>query len=254
MQLYTAAIYEWSEMFVGGKIAIEREKAFITSKKDTFRPPYGKVVEAVKRHTVLVATSNHEHPLQDPTGSRRWWPVVVAEYLNLDWIAENRNQLWAEALVYYKTHVARGGKAGTGYEWWIEKGSDLDQLRVEKAEDFSQEDPRLDMVLTWAKRKTAPVTMNELAEQVLGIPTNDVNKHRNQLTQLLKDAGFVHLARKRETGRRITRWLSPYSPLPPGEAFATKDDEKRHKATYKPLTQPEGKVIPLPAKRSHATN
>lgn len=254
MQLYKALVYEWSENFKGGQLALEREKAFITSQRDTFRPPYGKIVETFDRHTVIVATSNLDHPLVDPTGSRRWWPIVVADRIDLDWIEENRDQIWAEALIHYKKHIELGGKAGTGYEWWIEKDSELDRLRQNKAEEFTREDPRLDLVVAWAKKRPCPVTLTELGEQVLAIPPNDITKHTNNLTQLLREAGFVRLARRRDDdGKRVTRWLSPYISLPNGELFASPEDEKKHKATYKPLTKDTSNVIPLRGKKEDAT-
>lgn len=255
MQLYKAVIYEWSENFKGGQLALEREKAFITSQRDTFRPPYGKIVETFDRHTVIVATSNLDHPLVDPTGSRRWWPIVVADRIDLDWIEETRDQLWAEALVHYKKHVELGGKYGTGYEWWIEKDSDLDLLRRHKAEEFTREDPRLDMVTAWAKKRLQPVTLTQLGEQVLAIPPNDITKHTNNLTQLLREAGFARLERRRDDdGKRVTRWLSPYAQLPDGEKFATAEDARKHKAAYKQLTPEGDNVIPLRAKKGHATD
>lgn len=244
MQLYKAVVYEWSENFKGGQLAVEREKAFITSQSDTFRPPYGKTVDTFDRHTVIVATSNLDYPLADPTGSRRWWPVIVADKIDLDWIEETRNQLWAESLIHFKKHMELGPGKVTGYEWWIEKGSAIDAVRVEQADKYTREDPRLDAVLTWAKKRTYPFTLVELAEQVLAIPTNDVQKHYTSLTQLLKECGCGRLARSREeSGKKTSKWLPPTLALPEGSQFATNEDAQRHAKNYTPGQPTNAKVV-----------
>jgi hypothetical protein len=237
MQLYQAVIYEWSENFKGGQLAIEREKAFITSQKDTFRPPYGALVESFPRHTVIVATSNVDHPLADATGSRRWWPVQVADILDLSWIERMRDQLWAEALIEYKKHIELGAGL-TGYEWWIEKGSALDMSRTTQADKYTKEDPRLDALLTFATKRKAPVTVTEVGELAFGIEVSDIKKHDASLSALLKEAGFGRLARKEIDGRKVTRWLSPFMQLPEGEKFLSAEDGARHAKHYKPPTPP----------------
>jgi predicted P-loop ATPase len=253
MQLYKAVIYEWSENFKGGQLAVEREKAFITSQSDTFRPPYGKTVDTFDRHTVIVATSNLDYPLADPTGSRRWWPVVVADKIDLEWIVATRNQLWAEALIHFKKHMSIGPEMVTGYEWWIEKGSELDNMRAAQADKYTKEDPRMDAVVLWAKKRAHPFTLVELGEQVLAIPTNDVPKHAASLTQLLKDCGCARLARKRDDGgKRTAKWLSPHLPLPAGAEFATKEDAARHAKNHIPTEQTTSTVVPFPKSKSNA--
>jgi predicted P-loop ATPase len=82
-------------------------KGLITTDVDFFRPPYASAIAEMKRHSVIVGTTNEEHFLRDPSGNRRFWPVACGS-IDLNWIKGNSLQLLAEA----KTRVERGEN------WW----------------------------------------------------------------------------------------------------------------------------------------
>ncbi len=73
-------------------------KSFLSRHTDRFRPPYGKVEIAQKRQCILIATTNERHFLRDDTGNRRFWPVLCEKPANLDWLRDNRDFLFAEAM------------------------------------------------------------------------------------------------------------------------------------------------------------
>lgn len=71
-------------------------KAFLTSNKDVFRPPYGRVDNKLPRHTVFCASVNDNEYLVDPTGNSRFWTIPV---LSLDYKHEiDMQQFWAQIL------------------------------------------------------------------------------------------------------------------------------------------------------------
>ena len=74
----------------------ESAQVVLIRQVDRFRPPYGKIYVDRPRQTVLVGTTNDDRWLSDPTGNRRYWPLAC-KHADLDWIAGNREQLWAEA-------------------------------------------------------------------------------------------------------------------------------------------------------------
>lgn len=76
-------------------------KGFITTRTDTYRPPYGRATVSRARHFVMVGTSNTSDYLTDSTGNRRFWPVRCNGDINLDWLRANRDQLLAEATFEY---------------------------------------------------------------------------------------------------------------------------------------------------------
>lgn len=75
--------------------------ATITIRSDAFRIPWDRLAEQHPRRTLFAATSETSDYLKDARGIRRYWPLRC-QSIDLESLAENRNQLFAEALVCYK--------------------------------------------------------------------------------------------------------------------------------------------------------
>lgn len=75
---------------------LETIKAFLSRSTDRYRPPYAKSYVERPRQGVLIGTTNAEDYLRDSSGNRRIWPIKC-RFADVDWIAANRDQLWAEA-------------------------------------------------------------------------------------------------------------------------------------------------------------
>jgi predicted P-loop ATPase len=102
-------------------------KNFLTSIFDVYRPPYGAHPVRVKRRLVFAGTINPPPGagyLKDVTGNRRFWPVRTAEVgpIDLDALARDREQLWAEAVALYKA----------GAKWWPSTEAERAMCRVEQ--------------------------------------------------------------------------------------------------------------------------
>ncbi len=106
-QIQGAWLIEIAELSGFRKAEIETVKHFISKREDQFRPAYGRTVENFKRQCVFIATTNRVDFLRDPTGNRRFMPVLVrpekAKYSTLTKrIDSSINQIWAEAVALYK--------------------------------------------------------------------------------------------------------------------------------------------------------
>ncbi len=84
-------------------------KAFITSPKDSIRPPYGKTAVTSPRRTSFCGTVNPDDFLRDETGSRRFWTIPVTEIdketlfsLSRSWVF----QLWYQIHEEWKKNPA----------------------------------------------------------------------------------------------------------------------------------------------------
>jgi predicted P-loop ATPase len=93
-------IYEWSELDALSKAEVQKVKAFVSSKKDRFRASFDRRAKDYPRQVVFVGTTNESHYLTDGTGNRRFWPIRITRRIDLPWVREHREQLFAEAMTY----------------------------------------------------------------------------------------------------------------------------------------------------------
>ena len=100
-QLQGAWILEMAELTATKKADIEAVKHFISKSEDTFRVAYGRHNETFKRQCVFFGTTNDYDFLNDPTGNRRFLPIVVngggSKNMWNDLTVEEVDQIWAEA-------------------------------------------------------------------------------------------------------------------------------------------------------------
>lgn len=97
-------ILEISELNGIKKVDVEVVKSFITRTDDKYRHAYGTTVESHPRSCVIVGTTNSDSGfLRDITGNRRFWPVNVTGHGKYHpWELAEVDQVWAEAIEYYK--------------------------------------------------------------------------------------------------------------------------------------------------------
>ncbi len=78
-------------------------KQFMSRKVDTVRMAYDRRISEFPRQAIFWGTTNDRKYLKDPTGNRRWWPIVVmVSLIDIPALAAIRDQLWAEALAIYR--------------------------------------------------------------------------------------------------------------------------------------------------------
>lgn len=73
-------------------------KAFITIRKDSWRPPYAADIQERPRQFVLWGSTNEEEFLAEDESGHRRYAVVDVSRVDFKGLAEVREQLWAEAL------------------------------------------------------------------------------------------------------------------------------------------------------------
>ena len=97
-------MHEFAELASLRKADMDELKAFMSRSMDRYRPPYGRKIENHPRRIVFAGTVNQGGYLNDPTGARRFWPLQMPRgaRVDVDWIKEYRDQLWAEADALYK--------------------------------------------------------------------------------------------------------------------------------------------------------
>lgn len=187
-------IIELAELAALPRHQLEETKAFVSRRVDSVRLPYGRYVVDLPRQCIFIGTTNESAYLRDPTGARRFLPIRCGD-IDLKWLQENRDQLFAEA-----AHELRNGAS-----WW----------ELPEAEALSEQDSRYDqdswqepIDLYLALRET--VTMHDVLLNALKI---EVGRH-DKRAQMRAAAVMERLGwtRARQGPRRVRVWVRPDQP------------------------------------------
>jgi len=144
-------LYELKELAKRSK-DMELEKAFLDTKVDSYRPPYGKVRVDIPRRTSFIATTNRLDLLNDSTGSRRWWPVICG----YDWDSDGNMSPWPAGRM-----IDVAGLKAVVDELWLEaihyasQPSEIhwltfeeEKLRINNSEPFTVTHPMANTILS----------------------------------------------------------------------------------------------------------
>ena len=209
MQFRGKLIVEFSEGETQRRTETMKMKAIISTAVDTYRAPYGRAMRDIPRRCVFAMTTNSDESLKDLTGNRRFFPVVVERNVDLEWLRENRDQLFAEALHGVETLKEKS------YEYPLEYA---ERLRNEKMERSGLEG----IVSEWLN---APRKFNgEVIDVSDGVTNEDVwlyalngakdryNKREEmRIAQTLRGLGYQK-GRKQVGGIEKIRWNKPCCP------------------------------------------
>jgi len=149
-------LVEISEMHSFTRGEVERVKGLISCQVDRYRKAYGRNTEDHPRQSVLVCTTNRDDWQRDETGARRFWPVLCGA-IDIPWLSNNREQLFAEAVHLYRA----------GVTWWQVPDEDQEH-EVEKRRDHDSWEPKIETWLTGRDK----VTTGEVLEGCLDLPAN----------------------------------------------------------------------------------
>lgn len=106
-QIQGAWLIEMAELSGLRKAEVESTKHFLTKQEDTFRPAYARATETFRRQCVFFGTTNSNDFLKDASGNRRFMPISIdqgkatKDVFNMP--AREINQIWAEAVLLYKS-------------------------------------------------------------------------------------------------------------------------------------------------------
>jgi predicted P-loop ATPase len=206
LQIHRAWIYEWSEVeAITRRADVARVKGFLSSKADTFRAPYERTVETHRRRGIIVGSSNSHDLVQDLDSNRRSWIVEVERVIDIEWVREHRDQLWAEALHAY----------GAGEAWYLLP--EQEAVRREVNALFEPDNPLVDRIETVVaelaaktENKTGIFSKDLFAR--LGLDPN-VNKAAvSVVNSVLRRMGFSR-GRVRKNGVQSRGYLPSKQPL-----------------------------------------
>lgn len=184
--------------------ADEEIRAFITRRKEEFRPLYSEYTTTYLRRILLIGTANKKGVLVDDTGNRRWLPVDITK-CEPDEVAKDRDQLWAEAVHIFK-------KSGIDFKQAEYLAEDVHADHMAAGDD-----PWLEIVTKWLiteddftnkiPGEADYLQVSEVAAKALSIPYNNFKvSDSHRIGAVLKLLGYDK-GQKRVDGRPAKVWV-----------------------------------------------
>lgn len=145
-QIQGAWIIEIAELSGFRKADMEAVKHFISKQVDQFRPAYGRTSETYRRMCIFIGTTNKHDFLRDPTGNRRFLPVVTNkdDATKSIWVDLNDfevSQIWAEAVQLYMLKEP------------LFMSNEAAELALAKQQDHSEQDERYGLISEYLNTK-----------------------------------------------------------------------------------------------------
>lgn len=164
-------------------------KAFLTTRIDKFRAPFGRGILPYPRRCVFCTTTNDEEIFQDATGNRRYLPAKCYGQDDRDGNAKtdiaglirDRDQLWAEAVAIYmaadscvncdaSTDMVWGQRPRCDkHSWWLSRA--MERVAEGETKIYEDHDVWTAAVLAWAENPVDDVTGLKREEKKLDITT-----------------------------------------------------------------------------------
>jgi predicted P-loop ATPase len=172
---------------------VEQLKAFLSSRIDSLRRPYGRSLEDFPRTSIFVGSTNRQEFLNDPTGGRRYWVIPVSQTIPIQMLEEERDRIWAAAVAAYRS----------GEQWWLTR--EEDKLLEEANKGWQSSDTWEVMVLNYLQNKSL-CTVSELFTHAIQIELAKQGKaEQMRLSDILRRNGWVR-SKKRIEGKSQWSW------------------------------------------------
>lgn len=191
-------VIEIAELDSLSRSDVGKIKAFMSRMSDRFRPPYGKRPIDSPRQCVFAGSVNHGTYLRDETGGRRFWPVKCkAPVIDVDALADVRDQLWAEATALYFD----------GKPWWLDSVP-LNREAAEEQADRYEGDPWDELILAWAGLRESVSVAEVLTNCLEKKKDMWTQTDKNRIARCLRALGWIRY-RTGPRGSREWRYQRP---------------------------------------------
>jgi predicted P-loop ATPase len=212
-------VAELSELDSLGRTEETRLKSFISMRADAYIPKFKMTRVHPQRRAIFVGTTNEHTYLKGVSGNTRYLPFEILQPMDVDYFLQIREQLVAEAMVFYHDHQAT---------WW-QITADVHTQAVDERESRRQasiyESDLHDWLITRRFQEAQihepaylPVVNEtswaEIASGYLQLDSREKWKDsglQRQIAQALRATGWVqHYSRSTDgTRTRVWRWTQP---------------------------------------------
>lgn len=194
-QLRGVWLGEFPELHSVQRGAVERLKQFISNVEDHYRPPYGREPVDYPRRCSLVGTTNRDDWNRDETGGTRFMPIECVK-VSLEWIAANREQLFAEARELFK-------RGEPWHHWPLE-------IAREKQAARATQDPWKQAIVDFVQNvHYKQVTVPQILDSMGISPGRQSVSEATRIGGALRALGFFRQKRQRVKQDFVTYWTTP---------------------------------------------
>ena len=192
-------------------------KRFLTLESGSLVPKYKEFAVDYPRRCIFVMTTNEFEILSDPTGARRFAPIVVQK-IKIEALKKELPQLWAEGLAVFR-------EKGIRYR-------ELERLARKKHGEFRLSDSWDEAVSAWVNEQEnssegAPLTSLNILQNAIGLPVSRVKiSDGRRLSLIMRELGYAQQVRRID-GKSQRVW----TPLPSVDA-EEEDDSDDSYSTY----------------------
>ena len=164
-------------------------KALLSSRTDTFRPPYGEHIKKFPRPSLLVGTANEQVIIRDQTGSRRFHVTEINEKIKIDLVEMDRDNIWKAAILAYEA----------GQPWWL-TDEEEEQLQI-RNNVYQAENQYLSQIRHWLTY--APSAEFETRDVFENIKENPNQWDTTEAGKALKLLGYVQ--KQKRIGKEVRK-------------------------------------------------
>jgi predicted P-loop ATPase len=195
--VHGAWIHEYAELeSVTTRADVGRIKGHLSTLVDAGALKYERQVTYLKRACVFVGTTNEaDSLLRDPTGNRRFHIIRVGS-IDIDYVREHRDQLWAEALAM----------RNAGELPWLSDPS-LVAAQASATAQYVLEDPWREPIETYVVRNMfAPIRVPDILKALDVEVAKQTKADEMRVATILRELGFQR-EQKRVGGEKQRYWV-----------------------------------------------
>ena len=161
-------------------------KAFMTLRDEWIRPLYAKLPIQLARHSLMAGTTNEAEFFTDETGNRRYWVIPVTfPKIDVSWLIENRDSVWAGAVAAYEA----------GEQWYLTPEEEAMQRAENK--NYQREHPWQAAIEFYLDGLTE-TSIGEIMFDALKLSIDKVGRSEQmQVSGIIKMMGFKKTTRRK---------------------------------------------------------
>lgn len=182
-------LYEVGELDSFNRAEVTAVKQYVSSRVDRVREPFARRSTDRPRSGVFAGSTNQSEYFKDPTGARRFWPVACDGEIDVEKLAQWRDQLFAEA-------QARLNSADPEVSRYFPTREETEAYLAPEQELREIVDPWFERIAGWLDStqkfgdsmhevcEVESFTAHDLLTKALGVPADRIDGARQMSTRV----------------------------------------------------------------------